>query len=99
MGKPVDFKEATFIEGKLVRISKGKVDIEFEDKQSGEQSLLTLRLTDDVNIDLDTVGEQVKAVIVDRRVARITPLTVKPRDKSLQEKYVASGSPRELGAD
>jgi len=32
-------------------------------------------LADDVNLDIDAIGEDVKAVIVDGKVARITPIT------------------------
>ncbi len=69
-----DFKEATFIVGKLVRILKRKAEIEVEDDETGEPSLMKVRLAEDVNIDINTIGEDVKAVIVDGKVARITPL-------------------------
>src|SRR6266516_6302894 len=69
-----DFKEATFIVGKLVRILKRKAEIEVEDDETGEPSLMKVRLADDVNIDINTIGEDVKAVIVDGKVARITQL-------------------------
>ncbi len=97
VGKTASFKEATFIEGKLVRISKGKIEIESEDDGTGEPTLLTLKLGD-VDIDLDTIGEEVRAVIVDGRVARISrlpPKSLTPR----QDPYGVSGSPRELGTD
>ncbi len=71
----VDFKEASFIEGKLIRITKKKVEVELDDEETGEPALATLRLADGVNVDIDSVGEEVKAVIVDGKVARITPLT------------------------
>ncbi len=74
MSSASDFKEATFIVGKLVRISKRKAEIESED-EDGELSLLKVRLADDVNLDIDAIGEDVKAVIVDGKVARITPIT------------------------
>src|SRR5438094_10471989 len=74
MSSASDFKEATFIVGRLVRISKRKAEIESEDEDGG-LSLLKVRLTDDVNIDIDAIGEDVKAVIVDGKVARITPIT------------------------
>ncbi len=80
-----DFKEATFILGRLVRISKRKAEIESED-EDGELSLLKLKLADDVNIDIDTIGEDIKAVIVDGKVARITPIPGSPpenHEKSL----------------
>ncbi len=43
MSSASDFKEATFIVGKLVRISKRKAEIESED-EDGELSLLKVRL-------------------------------------------------------
>ncbi len=98
MGKTTGFKEASFIEGKLVRISKRKIEVVSKD-ETGEPALLTVRLGDDVNIDLDTVGEEVKAVLVDGRVAKITRLTPKPREKPRQELYEVSSSPSELGTD
>ena len=69
-----DFKEAKFIVGKLIRIAKRRAEIEFEDEDTGELSLTKLRLAEDVNIDIGTIGEDVKAVIVDGKVARITPV-------------------------
>ena len=92
------FKEATFIEGKLVRLAKGKIEVESEDDGTGESALLTLKLGD-VDIDLDTIGEDVRVVIVDGRVARITRLSRKFREKPRQELYGVSGTPREAGSD
>ncbi len=86
MSSASDFKEATFIVGRLVRISKRKAEIESED-EDGELSLLKLKLADDVNIDIDTIGEDIKAVIVDGKVARITPITGGPAEN--HEKSVA----------
>ncbi len=73
-----DFREATFIIGRLVRISKRKAEIESED-EDGELSIVKVRLADDVNVDIDSIGEDVKAVLVDGKVARITPLAGNPR--------------------
>ncbi len=98
MGKTAGFKEASFIEGKLVRIAKSKIEFLSKD-ETGEPALLTVRLGDGVNVDLDTVGEEVKAVIVDGRVARITRLMPKLREKPREELYEPSNSPRELGTD
>jgi len=86
MSSASDFKEATFIVGRLVRISKRKAEIESE-VEDGELSLLKLKLADDVNIDIDTIGEDIKAVIVDGKVARITPITGGPDEN--HEKSVA----------
>ncbi len=86
MSSASDFKEATFIVGRLVRISKRKAEIESE-VEDGELSLLKLKLADDVNIDIDTIGEDIKAVIVDGKVARITPITGGPAEN--HEKSVA----------
>ncbi len=74
MSSASDFKEATFIVGRLVRISKRRAEIESED-EDGEFSLMKVRLADDVNIDIGAIGEDVKAVIVDGKIARITPIT------------------------
>ncbi len=74
MSREIEFKEASFVEGKLIRISRKKIDIELEGEETGETSLATLKLADGVNIDLDTVGEYVKAVIVDGKVGRISLL-------------------------
>ena len=74
----VDFKEASFIQGKLIRITKKKVEVELDDEETGEPALATLRLGDGVNVDIDSIGEEVKAVIVDGKVARITALTASP---------------------
>ena len=74
MSSGSDFKEATFVVGKLVRILKRKAEIEYEDEDTGEQSLMKVRLAEHVNIDINTIGEDIKAVIVDGKVARITPL-------------------------
>ncbi|OLE90856.1 MAG: hypothetical protein AUF79_08085 [Crenarchaeota archaeon 13_1_20CM_2_51_8] len=98
VGKVTGFKEATFIEGKLVRIAKGKIEVESEDDGTGEPALLTLKLGD-VDIDLDTIGEDVRVVIVDGRVARITRLSPKSREKPRQELYGVSGSSHEAGSD
>ena len=98
VGKMTGFKEATFIEGKLVRIAKAKIEVESEDDGTGEPALLTLKLGD-VDLDLDTIGEEVRVVIVDGRVARITRLSPKSREKPRQELYGVSGTPREVGSD
>jgi len=70
----VDFKEASFIEGRLIRVAKKKLEIELEDEETGEPALATVRLADGVSIDLAVVGEKVRAVIVDGKVARVTPM-------------------------
>src|SRR3989475_11136858 len=70
----VDFKEASFIQGKLIRIAKKKMEILVDDEETGEPVIATVRLADDVTVDLDAVGEEVKAVIADGKVARITVL-------------------------
>ena len=57
-----------------MRIAKKKVEILVDDEEAGEPSLIAVRLADGVNISLDTIGEGVKAVIVDGKVALITPL-------------------------
>jgi len=77
MSSASDFKEATFIVGRLVRISKRKAEIESED-EDGELSLLKFRLGDEMNIDISTIGEDVKAVIVDGKIGRITPIPGNP---------------------
>lgn len=74
----VDFKEASFIQGKLIRIAKKKMEILVDDEETGEPTVATVKLADDVAVDLDTVGEEVKAVIVDGKVARITALAPNP---------------------
>ncbi len=74
----MDFKEASFIEGKLIRVTKKKVEIQLPDEETGEPAIATVRLADDATVDLDAVGEDVKAVIVDGRVARITALAPNP---------------------
>jgi hypothetical protein len=74
----VDFKEASFIQGKLIRITKKKMEILLDDEETGEPALATVKLADDVAVDLDTVGEEVKAIIVDGKVARITALAPNP---------------------
>ena len=71
---PVDFKEASCIQGKLIRIAKKKMEILVDDEETGEPAVATVRLADDVTVDLDAVGEEVKAVIADGKVARITVL-------------------------
>jgi len=98
VGKMTGFKEATFIEGKLVRIAKGKIEVESEDDGTGELELQTLKLGD-VDVDLDTIGEEVRVVIVDGRVARIARLSPKSREKPRQELSGLSDSPREVGSD
>ncbi len=80
----MDFKEASFIEGKLIRVTKKKVEIQLADEETGEPAIATVRLADDVTIDLDAVGEDVKAVIVDGRVARITALPTNPVDNRVK---------------
>lgn len=74
----MDFKEASFIQGKLIRIAKKKMEILVDDEETGEPTTTTVKLADDVAIDLDAVGENVKAVIVDGKVARITVLAPSP---------------------
>jgi len=74
----VDFKEASFIQGKLIRITKKKMEILLDDEETGEPAIATVKLADDVTVDLDTVGEEVKAIIVDGKVARITALAPNP---------------------
>ena len=74
----VDFKEASFIQGKLIRIAKKKMEIRVDDEETGEPAIATVRLADDVTVDLDAVGEEVKAVIADGKVARITVLASNP---------------------
>ena len=59
-----------------MRIAKKKIEILIDDEDTGEPSLIAVRLADGVNISLDTIGEDVKAVIVDGKVALITPLKV-----------------------
>jgi len=98
VGKTAGFKEASFIEGKLVRVAKSKIEFLSKD-ETGEPALITVRLGEGVDVDIDTVGEEVKAVIVDGRVARITRLTPKSRQKPRQETHEASSAPRELGTD
>jgi hypothetical protein len=99
MAKATGFKEASYIEGKLVRIAKRKIEVESEDEETGQPALLTIRLGDDVDIDLDTVGEEVKAIIVDGKAARITRLSPKSREKPRRESYEASSSSNEVGTD
>ena len=70
----MDFKEASFIHGRLIRVSKKKIELEILDEESGEPAMATMRLAEGVNVDLDHLGEDVKVVIVDGKVARITPL-------------------------
>ncbi len=70
----VDFKEASFIEGRLLRVARKKVEIELDDEETGEPALATVKLADGVSIDLSVVGEKVRAVIVDGKVARVTPI-------------------------
>jgi hypothetical protein len=74
----VDFKEASFIQGKLIRIAKKKMEILVDDEETGEPTIASVKLAEDVAVDLDTVGEEVKAVIVDGKVARITALVPNP---------------------
>ncbi len=70
----VDFKEASFIEGRLIRVARKKVEIELSDDETGEPAIATAKLADGVSIDLSVVGEKVRAVIVDGKVARVTPI-------------------------
>ncbi len=70
----MDFKEASFLQGKLIRIAKKKMEILVDDEETGEPAVATVRLADDVTVDLDAVGEEVKAVIADGKVVRITVL-------------------------
>ena len=74
----VDFKEASFIEGRLIRVARKKVEIELDDEETGQPALATVKLADGVSIDLSVVGEKVRAVIVDGKVARVTPISVGP---------------------
>jgi len=74
----VDFKEASFIEGRLIRVARKKVEIELDDEETGEPALATVKLADGVSIDLSVVGEKVRAVIVDGKVARVTLIPVGP---------------------
>ncbi|MBO0888713.1 hypothetical protein J2P12_06400 [Candidatus Bathyarchaeota archaeon] len=74
MSNGPDFKEASFVLGRLVRILKRKAEIELEDEDTGELSLSKFKLADDVDVDIDAIGEEIKAVIVDGKIARITPL-------------------------
>jgi hypothetical protein len=67
----VGFKEASFIEGRLIRVAKKKLEIELDDDETGEPALATVKLADGVSVDLGAVGEQVRAVIVDGKAARI----------------------------
>ena len=67
-------KEASFIEGRLIRVARKKLEIELDDEESSEPALATVKLADGVSIDLGAVGERVRAVIVDGRVARIIPI-------------------------
>lgn len=59
-----------------MRVAKKKVEILVDDEETGEASLIAIRVADGVNIGLDTIGEDVKAVIVDGKVALITPLRI-----------------------
>jgi uncharacterized membrane protein len=70
----VDFKEASFIEGRLIRVAKKKLEIQLDDEESGEPAIATVKLADGVSIDLSAVGERVRAVIVDGKVARVVPI-------------------------
>jgi len=74
----VDFKEASFIEGRLIRVARKKVEIELDDEETGEPALATVKLADGVSIDLSVVGEKVRAVIVDGKVARVIPIPAVP---------------------
>jgi hypothetical protein len=78
-----NFKEASFIEGRLIRVTKKTAEIEVQDDESGEPALATVKLSSGVSIDLAVVGEKVRAVIVDGKIARIVPIptsTVHPGD-------------------
>jgi hypothetical protein len=59
-----------------MRIAKKKVEILVDDEETGQPSLIAIRIADGVNIGLDTIGEDVKAVIVDGKVALISPLKI-----------------------
>ena len=72
----MDFREASFIEGRLIRVARKKLEIELEDEESGEPALATVKLAEGVSIDLGAVGERIRAVIVDGKVARIVPIPV-----------------------
>ena len=78
----VDFREASFIEGRLIRVARNKLEIEFDDEESGEPALATVKLAEGVSVDLGAVGERVRAVIVDGKVARIVPITAGPIGQS-----------------
>jgi len=84
--KLADFKEASFIEGRLLRVARKKVEIELDDEETGEPALATVKLADGVNIDLSVVGEKVRAVIVDGKVARVTPILVGPHPAQSQNR-------------
>lgn len=71
-------KEASFIEGRLIRVARKKIEIQFEDDESGEPAIATVKIADGVSIDLAAVGEKVRAVIVDGKVARIVPISTGP---------------------
>lgn len=83
LSSPASFKEASFVEGRLMRIARKKVEILVDDGETGEPSLIAIKLAEGVNIGLETIGEDVKAVIVDGKVALITPLKIDvPRDEA-----------------
>lgn len=66
-----------------MRIARKKVEILVDDEETGEPSLIAIKLAEGVNIGLETIGEDVKAVIVDGKVALITPLKIDvPRDEA-----------------
>jgi hypothetical protein len=71
-------KEASFIEGRLIRVARKKIEIQLEDDESGEPAIATVKIADGVSIDLAAVGEKVRAVIVDGKVARIVPISTGP---------------------
>src|SRR5947199_10629288 len=96
VGKMTGFKEDTFIEGKLVRIAKGKIEVESEDDGTGEPELQTLKVGA-ADIDLDTSGEEVRVVVVDGREARITRLSPRSRGKPRQEFSGLADATREVG--
>jgi hypothetical protein len=71
-----DFKVASFMQGKLVRITKKNIELQVIDEESNEPAVATVKLGLGVSVSLDALGEDVKVVIVDGKVARITPVSL-----------------------
>ena len=71
-------KEASFIEGRLIRVARKKLEIQLDDEETGEPALATVKIADGVTIDVGAVGERVRAVIVDGKVARVVPIATGP---------------------